>query len=98
MAIGRIAAITVNVANIVGLPTSSTAETAVSGETPFMLKCLCIFSTTTMASSTSMPMEKIKEKSVHIIDQDRQCEGDRHRNGNDKRFLNAQRDRYEDRY
>ena len=49
------------VARIVGLPTSSTAIAAVSGETPCSLKWRWIFSTTTMASSTRIPIEKIKE-------------------------------------
>ena len=60
-AIGRSAAITVSVASIVGPPTSSTAPGMISasdlpGCRPW---CRWMFSTTTMASSTRMPMEKI---------------------------------------
>ena len=67
-AIGRMAAITANVARIVGLPTSSTASTATSAsERPRFSgsrKWRTMFSTTTMASSTRMPMEKISANSV----------------------------------
>ena len=68
-AIGRIAAITVNVARIVGLPTSSTASTAMRAEAGArdvhgMRKWRTMFSTTTIASSTRMPMEKISANSV----------------------------------
>ena len=65
-AIGRMAAMTVNVARIVGLPTSSTASTAVrSSGWPFFSRwCRSMFSTTTIASSTRMPIEKIRAKRV----------------------------------
>ncbi len=67
-AIGRIAAITANVARIVGLPTSSTASTATSlhGRPLFCgsRKCRTMFSTTTIASSTNMPIENISANSV----------------------------------
>ena len=67
-AIGRMAAITAKVARMVGLPTSSTASTAtaVSGRPLFSgsRKWRTMFSTTTIASSTRMPMEKISANSV----------------------------------
>ena len=67
-AMGRIAAITANVARMVGLPTSSTASTATAArERPRLAgrwKCRAMFSTTTIASSTRMPMEKIRAKRV----------------------------------
>jgi hypothetical protein len=63
-AMGRSAAMTVQVARIVGLPTSSTAFTAVSTPTPCCRKWRWMFSTTTMASSTRMPMEKMRAKRV----------------------------------
>ena len=67
-AIGRMAATTVRVARIVGFPTSSTASMATScGGRPWlagMRQCRTMFSTTTMASSTRMPMEKISANSV----------------------------------
>ena len=67
-AIGRIAATTARVARMVGLPTSSTASTATSngGRSRFagMRQWRTMFSTTTMASSTRMPMEKISANSV----------------------------------
>ena len=67
-AIGRMAATTVRVARMVGLPTSSTASTATSygGRARFagMRQWRTIFSTITMASSTRMPIEKINAKSV----------------------------------
>ena len=67
-AIGRIAATTASVARMVGLPTSSTARSATAAS-PFdspVRSCACrtMFSTTTIASSTRMPMEKISAKSV----------------------------------
>ena len=59
---------TARVARMVGLPTSSTASTAIWS------RCLrrqlgsamwrTMFSTTTIASSTRMPIEKISAKSV----------------------------------
>jgi hypothetical protein len=63
---GRIAAMTVNVARIVGLPTSSTASTATRANgTSFRSRwCRSMFSTTTIASSTRMPIEKMRAKSV----------------------------------
>jgi hypothetical protein len=59
--IGRSAAMIVSVATIVGLPTSATASTAASARPrPSRIAQLrAMFSTTTMASSTRMPMEKI---------------------------------------
>ncbi len=67
-AIGRIAATTVKVARIVGLPTSSTARRATAASPPLprpsSRACRTRFSTTTMASSTRMPIEKISAKSV----------------------------------
>jgi len=67
-AMGRIAAITAQVARIVGLPTSATASSATcpSGlrPAPGRRTWRTMFSTTTMASSTRMPIEKISAKSV----------------------------------
>ena len=65
-AMGRIAAMTVKVARIVGLPTSSTASTATRAKgRPFFSRWWrSMFSTTTIASSTRMPMEKIRANSV----------------------------------
>jgi len=67
-AIGSTAAITAQVARMVGLPTSSTASTAICRRRlrrqlgrPM---CRTMFSTTTMASSTRMPIEKISANSV----------------------------------
>jgi len=65
---GRMAAITVSVASTVGVPHSSTARTAISlsersGE-PSRSRCRTMFSTTMIASSTRMPIEKISAKSV----------------------------------
>jgi len=58
---GNNAAITVNVARIVGLPTSLTASAEVASEiSPSIAHRRYIFSTTTMASSTRIPIEKIK--------------------------------------
>ncbi len=59
--IGRSAATTVSVATIVGLPTSATASIAACrrGRSSRMAQCRAMFSTTTMASSTRMPIEKI---------------------------------------
>ena len=60
-AMGSKAAMTVKVASIVGPPTSSTACGMAS---PRRLapraRCLWMFSTTTIASSTRIPMEKIR--------------------------------------
>ena len=59
--IGSSAATTVSVATMVGLPTSATASmVACRRERPsLMAQWRAMFSTTTMASSTRMPMEKI---------------------------------------
>ncbi len=61
-AIGSRAAITVSVAKIVGLPTSSTARGMMrrSGSWGVSWRWRWMFSTTTIASSTKMPIEKIK--------------------------------------
>ena len=59
-AIGISAAITVKVARMVGPPTSSTAGGIASrSDLPSRAMCRWMFSTTTMASSTRMPIEKI---------------------------------------
>ncbi len=66
-AMGRIAATTVSVARIVGLPTSSTARTAMAEKgrsLPARRACRTMFSTTTIASSTRMPIEKISANRV----------------------------------
>ena len=63
---GRSATTTVSVATMVGLPTSATAATAAPKRlwpSRFMAQCRAMFSITTMASSTRMPMEKISAKS-----------------------------------
>ena len=59
--IGSSAATTVSVAMIVGLPTSATASMAAACfERPSPIaQCRAMFSMTTMASSTRMPMEKM---------------------------------------
>ncbi|OGS74887.1 MAG: hypothetical protein A2063_03090 [Gallionellales bacterium GWA2_60_142] len=64
-AIGSSAAITVKVASIVGLPTSSTASGMISdsGWCCASARRRWMFSTTTMASSTRIPMEKISANS-----------------------------------
>ncbi len=64
-AIGSSAAITVSVARIVGPPTSSTAPGISSTSDLSGCNCWCrwMFSTTTMASSTRMPIEKISANS-----------------------------------
>ena len=63
-AIGSSAAITVNVARMVGPPTSSTAGGIASRRVlPPRAMCRWMFSTTTMASSTRMPIEKISANS-----------------------------------
>ncbi len=64
-AIGSSAAMTVNVARIVGPPTSSTAcgMMSVSGRSGSSARWRWMFSTTTIASSTRMPMEKISANS-----------------------------------
>ena len=53
---------------MVGLPTSSTARSAIAaspiGSPVCMRACRTMFSTTTMASSTRMPMEKMSANSV----------------------------------
>ena len=65
-AIGRMAAITVKVARIVGLPTSSVASTATRRRlSPFFSRWWrSMFSTTTIASSTRIPIEKMRAKRV----------------------------------
>ena len=63
--IGSSAATTVSVATMVGLPTSATASIAAcrrSRPSPIP-QCRAMFSITTMASSTRMPIEKISAKS-----------------------------------
>jgi len=63
-AMGSRAAITVNVARMVGPPTSSTARgTSSPIEAPPRRMCRWMFSTTTMATSTRMPIEKISANS-----------------------------------
>ena len=64
-AMGSKAAITVKVARMVGPPTSSTARGMMSLSLAPGVSCWCrwMFSTTTMASSTRMPMEKINANS-----------------------------------
>ena len=64
-AIGNNAAITVRVASMVGLPTSSTASGMISdsGWCCASARRRWMFSTTTIASSTSIPMEKISANS-----------------------------------
>ena len=63
-AIGISAAITVNVARMVGPPTSSTAGGMASrSDLPSRAICRWMFSTTTMASSTKIPIEKISANS-----------------------------------
>ena len=63
-AIGISAAITVKVARMVGPPTSSTAGGIASrSDLPPRAMCRWMFSTTTMASSTRMPIEKISANS-----------------------------------
>src|SRR6185295_11840051 len=63
-AIGSNAAITVNVARMVGPPTSSTACGMISANDCWAnCRLLWMFSTTTIASSTRMPMEKINANS-----------------------------------
>ena len=59
--IGSRAVITVRVATTVGLPTSATASIAARRRdlVPGMAQCRAMFSTTTIASSTRMPMAKI---------------------------------------
>ncbi len=59
---GKSAAITVKVAKMVGPPTSSTARGMItlSGTFGVSWRCRWMFSTTTMASSTKMPIEKIR--------------------------------------
>ena len=61
---GTSAAMTVKVARMVGPPTSSTAQGMISESLPVeRVRWRWMFSTTTMASSTRMPMEKISAKS-----------------------------------
>ena len=61
---GRSAAMMVSVAMMVGLPTSATASMAdcTSVFWPRIFQWRMMFSTTTMASSTRMPMEKMSAK------------------------------------
>ncbi len=63
--IGSTAAITVSVARIVGLPTSSTAARAAarSGRSR-IAKCRSMFSATMIESSITMPVTKISANSV----------------------------------
>ena len=67
-AMGRMAAMTVSVASTVGFPTSATAWTASSRSDARLdssrSRRRTMFSTTTIASSTRMPIEKISAKSV----------------------------------
>ena len=63
-AMGSSAAMTVKVARMVGLPTSSTAGGMASMRVlPPRRMCRWMFSTITMASSTRMPIEKISANS-----------------------------------
>ncbi len=64
-AIGSSAAITVKVARMVGPPTSSTASgmSSESGVSGALARWRWMFSTTTIASSTRMPIEKISANS-----------------------------------
>src|SRR5450631_2335665 len=64
-AIGSNAAITVSVASMVGLPTSSTASGMISDSGWWFASARrrWMFSTTTIASSTRMPIEKISANS-----------------------------------
>jgi hypothetical protein len=58
---------TVKVARMVGLPTSSTARTAIASSVRSsrdIRACRTMFSTTTIASSTRMPIEKISANRV----------------------------------
>ncbi len=67
IAIGRIAAITATVARMVGLPTSSTASSTSRAKLrrgPGRYMWRWMFSTTTIASSTRMPMEKMRANRV----------------------------------
>ena len=59
--IGSSATTIVSVATMVGLPTSATASTAASasGRPSRIAQCRAMFSTTTIASSTRIPIEKI---------------------------------------
>ena len=59
---GSRAATTVKVATMVGLPTSATASTVACARVrpSFMAQCRAMFSIMTMASSTRMPIEKIR--------------------------------------
>ncbi|GBC88574.1 hypothetical protein HRbin13_00698 [bacterium HR13] len=68
-AIGIRAAITVKVANTVGFPTSSVALTIASLGVfaSFSSNHLCMFSTTTIASSTSIPMANMRANSVTLF-------------------------------
>ena len=63
--IGSSAATTVSVATIVGLPTSDTASMAASARPrpSFIAQWRAMFSITTMASSTRIPIEKISANS-----------------------------------
>ena len=62
--IGSSAATMVSVATMVGLPTSATASIAASAglRFPSMPQWRAMFSTTTIASSTRMPIEKMRAK------------------------------------
>ena len=63
-AMGKRAAITVKVAKMVGPPTSFTAWGMIDFKdfSGYRSWWRCMFSTTTMASSTKIPIEKIKAK------------------------------------
>ncbi len=62
---GKTDAITVNVAKIVGFPTSLIAyKAACLKGRRFILKCLCMFSAIIMESSTTIPVTKTKANSV----------------------------------
>ena len=64
-AIGKTEAITVNVAKMVGLPTSLMAYNAacLNGKR-FILKCLCMFSAIIMESSTTIPVTNTNANNV----------------------------------
>ncbi len=67
--IGNKAAITVKVARIVGAPTSSTARGITrSSDSPLKRMRRWMFSTTTIASSTRMPIEKIRANSETAVE------------------------------
>src|SRR5690606_31545715 len=67
-AIGNTDAITVNVARIVGLPTSLIEYNVdcLNGKR-FILKCLCIFSAIIIESSTTIPVTNTKANKVILF-------------------------------